>query len=144
MFRTALIIALTIAATASTAAESLNVADRRVAEAPISAPIPSPISPPGMRHVPAPNSASTQDPKTMEVAAIAAVIIAASVVGYTGNCSCPQNTDKAGRSCGKRAAYHRPGGWKPLCFTTDVTLKMIDRFRQTGTAAEALALIEQP
>lgn len=83
------------------------------------------------------------DAKTMEVAAIVTLLIAASVIGYSGNCACPQNTDKAGRSCGKRAAYHKPGGWKPLCFARDVTAKMIERFRQTGTASAALELVEQ-
>jgi len=92
----------------------------------------------------APPSNSKPDHKTLAVAAIVVVLIAASVAGYVGNCSCPQNTDKAGHSCGKRAAYHRPGGWKPLCFPTDVTPQMIEAYRKTGNPATALALLVQP
>jgi hypothetical protein len=47
-------------------------------------------------------------------------------------CACPSDTDRAGRSCGARSAYSRPGGFKPLCNPFDVTLSMISAFRATG------------
>lgn len=38
-------------------------------------------------------------------------IIQQSLASYPGNCPCPYNTDRAGRSCGKRSAYSRAGGY---------------------------------
>lgn len=109
---------------------------------------PAPPSTPGLKDGPpdasTPPAQSSADHKTMATAAVVALIIAASVVGYKGNCACPQNIAANGSSCGKRAAYHRPGGWKPLCFASDVTAQMIDAFRKTGQVGAALALIQQP
>ncbi len=36
-----------------------------------------------------------------------------------GGCECPYDTDKAGRSCGKRSAYSRPNGDQPKCYQDD-------------------------
>ena len=52
-------------------------------------------------------------------------IIEDSISSYVGNCPCPYNTDHAGRKCGKRSAYSRPGGEAPLCFEGDVTEEMV-------------------
>jgi hypothetical protein len=30
-------------------------------------------------------------------------------------CTCPADIDRAGRRCGARSAYIRPGGFKPMC-----------------------------
>ncbi len=57
-------------------------------------------------------------------------IIAASIASYRGNCPCPYNTDRAGRRCGARSAYNRPGGAAPLCYENDVTQKMVDEYRK--------------
>src|SRR5262245_48623151 len=62
-------------------------------------------------------------------AAIRQEIIAASLASYRGSCPCPYNTDRAGRRCGGRSAYSKPGGASPLCFPNDVTQKMIDAYR---------------
>ena len=35
-------------------------------------------------------------------------IIRESIASYPGPCACPYNTDRAGRSCGRRSAYSRP------------------------------------
>jgi len=43
-----------------------------------------------------------------------------SIAAYPGNCPCPYSTDRAGRRCGARSAYNRPGGRAPLCYPTDV------------------------
>ncbi len=56
-------------------------------------------------------------------------IIAASIANYTGSCPCPYNRDRAGRSCGRRSAYSRPGGAAPLCYEDDVTQKMVEDYR---------------
>src|ERR1700733_4998422 len=57
-------------------------------------------------------------------------IIDESLAGYRGNCPCPYNTDRAGRRCGGRSAYSRPGGASPICYPADVTAKMIADYRK--------------
>lgn len=34
----------------------------------------------------------------------------------SGSCECPYDRDSAGRSCGARSAYSRPGGSSPICY----------------------------
>jgi hypothetical protein len=63
-------------------------------------------------------------------AQIRKALIAESIAGYSGNCPCPYNTDRAGRSCGRRSAHSRAGGESPLCFDEDVTREMIDAYRR--------------
>lgn len=58
-------------------------------------------------------------------------IIDESVQNYSGNCPCPYNTDRAGRRCGKRSAYSRPGGESPVCYPEDVTIEMIEHYKRT-------------
>jgi hypothetical protein len=77
--------------------------------------------------------ASTK-PSTKSDAAIRQEMISQSLASYRGNCPCPYNTDRAGRSCGRRSAYSRPGGASPICYPGDVTDKMIDAYR-AGTGA---------
>jgi hypothetical protein len=61
-------------------------------------------------------------------------IIRESIASYPGNCPCPYNTDRAGRSCGRRSAYSRPGGYSPICYDTDVTPAMIDEYRRSHSS----------
>jgi len=56
-------------------------------------------------------------------------IINRSIRSYSGNCPCPYNRDSAGRQCGGRSAYSRPGGARPICYASDVTEAMIAAFR---------------
>lgn len=63
-------------------------------------------------------------------AEIRQTIISASIAAYLGNCPCPYNTDRAGRRCGRRSAYNRPGGAAPLCYPDDVTQTMVDDYRK--------------
>lgn len=56
-------------------------------------------------------------------------IIAESLDSYPSSCACPYSRDRAGRHCGKRSAYSKPGGYAPVCFPSDVTKAMIDAFR---------------
>jgi hypothetical protein len=58
------------------------------------------------------------------------LLIRQSIAAYPGNCPCPYNLDRAGRRCGARSAYSKPGGYQPLCYPHDVTDEMIARFRQ--------------
>ncbi len=57
-------------------------------------------------------------------------IINESIANYRGSCPCPYNTDRAGRRCGARSAYSRPGGASPICYAKDVTQKMVDEYRK--------------
>lgn len=56
-------------------------------------------------------------------------LIAESIAGYSGSCPCPYHSDRAGRSCGRRSAYSRPGGAAPLCYPRDVSAEAIARYR---------------
>jgi hypothetical protein len=57
-------------------------------------------------------------------------IITESIARYRGNCPCPYNVDRAGRRCGARSAYSRPGGASPICYDKDVTQRMVDDYRK--------------
>ena len=64
-------------------------------------------------------------------AEIRKILIRQSIARYSGSCPCPYNRDRAGRRCGGRSAYSRPGGASPLCYDGDVTDKMIATYRST-------------
>lgn len=68
-------------------------------------------------------------PPKINRSAVVSQIIAFSIQNYTGNCPCPYNTMRNGRSCGGRSAYNRPGGQSPLCFPQDVTEEMIRQWK---------------
>ena len=57
-------------------------------------------------------------------------LIRESIDSYPGNCPCPYNVDRAGRSCGHRSAYSRPGGFSPLCYPKDVSKVDIEAYRR--------------
>jgi len=61
-------------------------------------------------------------------------MIAESIAGYRGSCPCPYSTDRAGHRCGGRSAYSRPGGASPLCYSKDVSEKMVEDYRRTHIA----------
>ena len=64
-------------------------------------------------------------------AQIRKAIVQESLATYPGNCPCPYNTDRAGRSCGARSAYSRPGGYSPKCYASDVTSTDIAAYRES-------------
>ena len=72
---------------------------------------------------------TAKSPARLTDAQIKQAIIKASIAGYAGSCPCPYNTDRAGRSCGRRSAYSRPGGAAPLCYVADVTKEMVAAYR---------------
>jgi uncharacterized protein YraI len=51
-------------------------------------------------------------------AEIRRMIIGRSQAGYSGSCPCPDNRDRAGRRCGARSAYSRPGGGRRRSVTS--------------------------
>lgn len=57
-------------------------------------------------------------------------LVLQSIASYSGNCPCPFNVDRAGRRCGGRSAYSRPGGASPLCYEQDVTDAQVLRLRE--------------
>jgi hypothetical protein len=52
-------------------------------------------------------------------------LIRQSIAAYPGSCPCPYSTDRAGRRCGGRSAYSRPGGAAPLCYPADISPAML-------------------
>jgi len=75
------------------------------------------------------------DPEPVERAPLASardirrLMIEQSLSSYFGSCPCPYNTDRAGRSCGRRSAYSRPGGAAPLCYPSDISDAQVRSFR---------------
>lgn len=57
-------------------------------------------------------------------------IIQESVARYPGRCPCPFSTARNGSNCGGRSAYSKPGGYKPICYPSDVSEQMIKQYRQ--------------
>ena len=60
------------------------------------------------------------------------LVIQESIASYPGRCPCPYNVDRAGRSCGRRSAYSRPGGYSPICYESDITPQMVEQYRATN------------
>ena len=60
------------------------------------------------------------------------ILIRESIDSYAGSCPCPYNSDRAGRSCGRRSAYSRPGGAAPLCYASDISDGMVQAYRNRG------------
>ena len=48
-------------------------------------------------------------------------MISESIANYPGKCPCPYSMMNNGNECGKRSAYSKPGGYKPLCYVSDIT-----------------------
>lgn len=62
-------------------------------------------------------------------AQVRAAIVRNSIAAYDGNCPCPYHLDRAGRACGRRSAWNRPGGEAPLCYVREVTDRQVQEFR---------------
>ncbi|MGK2286975.1 hypothetical protein [Pedomonas sp. V897] len=65
------------------------------------------------------------------VETIKEMIIRQSIARYPGTCACPYSTMRNGRSCGRRSAYSRPGGYAPKCYPSDVTAEEVKAYRAT-------------
>ncbi len=73
-------------------------------------------------------------PTNTETAQARKILIRRSIAAYPGSCPCPYNLDRAGRRCGKRSAWSRPGGHSPLCYESDITAPILATYfaRQRG------------
>lgn len=78
---------------------------------------------------PRPQALLSPPAQTVNRDAIIQKIIERSIRNYSGNCPCPYNTMRNGRSCGGNSAYSKPGGRSPICYPGDVTEAMIAAFR---------------
>lgn len=77
---------------------------------------------PVVRRAPAPAPKRAIDaPSNAQISAARKTLISQSLAMYPGNCPCPYNHDRAGRRCGKRSAWSKPGGRSPLCYDSDIT-----------------------
>ncbi|WP_419762669.1 SH3 domain-containing protein [Defluviimonas aestuarii] len=64
---------------------------------------------------------SVAAPTSAEIRRAKAEIIEQSIAAYPGSCPCPYNRDRAGRRCGGRSAWSKPGGYNPICYESDVS-----------------------
>ncbi len=60
---------------------------------------------------------------------VKSLLIQQSITDYPGNCPCPYNYDKAGNLCGGRSAWSGPGGYKPVCYSSEISASMVIQFR---------------
>lgn len=74
-------------------------------------------------------SGQAPPPERTSDAQIRQLIMQQSLSYYSDSCPCPYNVDRAGRRCGRRSAYSRPGGASPLCYPSDVSDAQVRAFR---------------
>ena len=82
-------------------------------------------------------------PATAQSVALTDTGIAASIVRESRNkyyatgkpCACPHDKARNGTACGGRSAYSRKVGAEPLCYRSDVTPEMIERYRHQKQAS---------
>jgi hypothetical protein len=72
----------------------------------------------------------------MSDAQIRQLVIQQSIRSYSGSCPCPYNSDRAGRRCGGRSAYSRPGGASPICYESQVSDAQVARYRERNDIPE--------
>jgi len=58
------------------------------------------------------------------------LIINESIASYPSVCACPYSVARNGSMCGARSAYSKPGGYDPICYKTDVTKQMLERYKR--------------
>jgi hypothetical protein len=66
----------------------------------------------------------------MSDAEVKRAIINDSISAYPGNCPCDYNYDRAGRKCGKRSAWSKPGGYQPICYDYEISDEMLREWRR--------------
>lgn len=71
----------------------------------------------------------TEKPATYTDAQVRQRMIQESIRGYSGSCPCPDNVDRAGRRCGARSAYSKPGGASPICYAEQISDESVEAYR---------------
>lgn len=83
-----------------------------------------------------PPPAQTTKPKSQSAGSkkssdsIKEAMIKDSISAYPGNCPCPYNRASNGSRCGKRSAWSKPGGYAPLCYSSDITDGMVRQYKR--------------
>lgn len=67
-------------------------------------------------------------PTRAEIARAQQEIIRQSIAAYPGSCPCPFSHDRAGRRCGGRSAWSRPGGYAPVCYESDISQSRLSSY----------------
>jgi hypothetical protein len=73
---------------------------------------------------------SSADQQRLSDSEIRQLLIRQSIAAYSGACPCPETRNSRGARCGGNSAYNRAGGNRPLCYPSDVTDAMIQRYRE--------------
>lgn len=83
-----------------------------------------------------PKARAVAAPSSREIQAAKDEIIRQSMASYPGSCPCPYNTDRAGRRCGGRSAWSKPGGYSPICYESDISRERLETYfaRKRGAA----------
>jgi hypothetical protein len=76
------------------------------------------------------SSSVAQEPPALTDTQVRQLIVQESIRSYSGSCACPFNVDRAGRRCGGRSAYSRPGGASPICYAEEISDEQVRRYRQ--------------
>lgn len=68
---------------------------------------------------------------------VKAALIKQSIEAYPRRCPCPYSLDSAGRQCGARSAWSKPGGATPYCYPADITSDMVREWRAKHAVVKA-------
>ena len=68
--------------------------------------------------------------RSMSDTEIRQAVVQDSIASYPGQCPCPYSAMRNGAACGGRSAYSRPGGYAPICYSSDVSEGMVQTYRR--------------
>lgn len=82
------------------------------------------------------NQRTVAAPTSREISQAKQNLIRQSIAAYPGSCPCPFSRDRAGRRCGGRSAWSRPGGYSPMCYESDISPARLESYlaRRRGAA----------
>ena len=74
---------------------------------------------------------TSAEQRKLSDAEVRVFLVQESIAAYSGACPCPETRNSRGARCGGNSAYSRPGGSRPMCYPTDVTDVMVQRYRDS-------------
>ena len=74
---------------------------------------------------------TSAEQRKLSDAEVRLLLVQESIAAYSGACPCPETRNSRGARCGGNSAYSRPGGSRPMCYPTDVTDVIIQRYRDS-------------